>query len=127
MDPRRATKKLAVWKSRCASKQPSITRNEEREASASLSFVLGGPPHVATRWINPAWPKASQHHTPLPIALAVMEQNLRGALSISNGEASILVGSPITIGLWVAAALMLVVPIGMRVLGERRGAGAAAA
>jgi len=57
----------------------------------------------------------------------MMEQNLRRALSISNGDFSILVGSPITIGLWVAAALMLVVPIGMRVLGERRGVGAAAA
>ncbi|MBW8466674.1 MAG: tripartite tricarboxylate transporter permease [Thiobacillus sp.] len=50
----------------------------------------------------------------------MMEQNLRRALSISNGEVSILVGSPITIGLWVAAALMLVVPIGMRLLAGRR-------
>lgn len=50
----------------------------------------------------------------------MMEQNLRRALSISNGEASILVGSPITIGLWVAAALMLVVPIGMRLLAHRQ-------
>jgi putative tricarboxylic transport membrane protein len=50
----------------------------------------------------------------------MMEQNLRRALSISNGDASILVGSPITIGLWVAAALMLVVPIGMRLLAGRR-------
>ena len=49
----------------------------------------------------------------------MMEQNLRRALSISNGEVSILVGSPITIGLWVAAALMLVVPIGMRLLAAR--------
>lgn len=57
----------------------------------------------------------------------MMEQNLRRALSISNGDASILVGSPITIGLWVAAALMLVVPIGMRVLAGRRGDGVAAA
>lgn len=57
----------------------------------------------------------------------MMEQNLRRALSISNGDASILVGSPITIGLWVAAALMLVVPIGMRVLAGRRGTGVAAA
>ncbi|MBQ0920790.1 tripartite tricarboxylate transporter permease [Hydrogenophaga aromaticivorans] len=50
----------------------------------------------------------------------MMEQNLRRALSISNGDASILVGSPITIGLWVAAALMLVVPIGMRLLAHRQ-------
>lgn len=50
----------------------------------------------------------------------MMEQNLRRALSISNGEASILVGSPIAIGLWAAAALMLFVPIGMRLLAARR-------
>jgi putative tricarboxylic transport membrane protein len=50
----------------------------------------------------------------------MMEQNLRRALSISNGDASILVGSPITIGLWVAAMLMLVVPLGMRVRAGRR-------
>lgn len=40
----------------------------------------------------------------------LMEQNLRRALSITNGELSILWGSPITIGLWIAAASMLVVP-----------------
>lgn len=56
----------------------------------------------------------------------MMEQNLRRALSISNGDAAILVGSPITIGLWVAAALMLVVPIGMRLLAGRRAEVAAA-
>ena len=38
------------------------------------------------------------------------EQNLRRALSITNGELSILWGSPITIGLWVAAAAMLLLP-----------------
>jgi putative tricarboxylic transport membrane protein len=43
----------------------------------------------------------------------MMEQNLRRALSISNGDASILVGSPITIVLWVAAGLMLLVPLAM--------------
>ncbi|UCU96126.1 tripartite tricarboxylate transporter permease [Hydrogenophaga taeniospiralis] len=57
----------------------------------------------------------------------MMEQNLRRALSISNGDASILVGSPITIGLWVAAALMLVVPIGMRLLAGRNRSKAVAA
>jgi hypothetical protein len=31
----------------------------------------------------------------------MMEQNLRRALSITNGELGILVGSPICIGLWV--------------------------
>lgn len=50
----------------------------------------------------------------------MMEQNLRRALSISNGDASILVGSPIAIGLWAAAGLMLFVPIGMRTLAARR-------
>ena len=50
----------------------------------------------------------------------MMEQNLRRALSISNGEANILVGSPITIGLWTAAGLMLVVPIALRVMTGRR-------
>jgi len=57
----------------------------------------------------------------------MMEQNLRRALSISNGDASILVGSPITVGLWVAAALMLVVPIAMRLLARGKGRAAAAA
>jgi putative tricarboxylic transport membrane protein len=50
----------------------------------------------------------------------MMEQNLRRALSISNGDASILVGSPIAIGLWAAAGLMLFVPVGMRTLAARR-------
>jgi putative tricarboxylic transport membrane protein len=50
----------------------------------------------------------------------MMEQNLRRALSISNGDTSILVGSPITIGLWAASALMLLVPITLRVLTGRR-------
>jgi len=49
----------------------------------------------------------------------MMEQNLRRALSISNGEVGILVGSPIAIGLWTAAALMLVVPLVLRLLSRR--------
>lgn len=40
----------------------------------------------------------------------LMEQNLRRALSITNGELSILWGSPITISLWIAAASMLLLP-----------------
>ncbi|MES2992197.1 MAG: tripartite tricarboxylate transporter permease [Pseudomonadota bacterium] len=44
----------------------------------------------------------------------MMEQNLRRALSMTNGDASILVGSPISIGLWIAAALMVLVPPLMR-------------
>ena len=40
----------------------------------------------------------------------MMEQNLRRALSITNGELGILWESPIAIGLWVLSVLMLVVP-----------------
>lgn len=46
----------------------------------------------------------------------MMEQNLRRALSISNGDPSILVASPISIGLWAAAALMLLVPLATRLV-----------
>lgn len=48
----------------------------------------------------------------------MMEQNLRRALSISNGDALILVASPIAIGLWIAAVLMLVVPTVLRLLSK---------
>ncbi len=40
----------------------------------------------------------------------LMEQNLRRALSITNGELGILVESPISIGLWIGAAAMVIVP-----------------
>ncbi|MCB1987483.1 MAG: tripartite tricarboxylate transporter permease, partial [Burkholderiaceae bacterium] len=40
----------------------------------------------------------------------LMEQNLRRALSITNGDLSILWGSPITVGLWVGVAAMLLLP-----------------
>lgn len=40
----------------------------------------------------------------------MMEQNLRRALSISNGDLSILVHSPISIGLWLGALAMVVLP-----------------
>ncbi|WP_371369095.1 tripartite tricarboxylate transporter permease [Pseudomonas sp. QL9] len=40
----------------------------------------------------------------------LMEQNLRRALSISNGEMSILWSSPIAIGTWALVALMLALP-----------------
>ena len=40
----------------------------------------------------------------------MMEQNLRRALSITNGEIGILYESTISIGLWVLSALMLIVP-----------------
>ncbi len=41
----------------------------------------------------------------------LMEQNLRRALSISNGELQILWGSPITAGVWVLTVLMLLLPV----------------
>ena len=44
----------------------------------------------------------------------MMEQNLRRALSITDGDVRILAESPISIGLWVLSALMLVVPSLMR-------------
>jgi len=40
-----------------------------------------------------------------------MEQNLRRALSISNGALEILWSSPITFGIWVLTAIMLLMPI----------------
>jgi putative tricarboxylic transport membrane protein len=55
-----------------------------------------------------------------------MEQNLRRALSITNGELGILVESPISKGLWISAVAMLVVPPLTRMLARRRTAVAAA-
>ena len=49
----------------------------------------------------------------------MMEQNLRRALSISNGDARILFESPISIGLWVGAAAMVLLPPLMRRIGSR--------
>ncbi len=40
----------------------------------------------------------------------MMEQNLRRALSITNGDATILIESPIAKGLWIAAAAMVLLP-----------------
>jgi putative tricarboxylic transport membrane protein len=55
----------------------------------------------------------------------LMEQNLRRALSITNGELGILVESPISIGLWVGAVAMVVVPPLMRLFARRTLASAA--
>lgn len=60
-----------------------------------------------------------------PLVLGVvlgnmMEQNLRRALSITNGDPSILFESKISIGLWVAAILVGVVPPLMRSLSKRK-------
>jgi putative tricarboxylic transport membrane protein len=52
----------------------------------------------------------------------MMEQNLRRALSISNGEVGILFQSPIAIGLWIVAAGMLVGPRLAKALEARRAA-----
>ena len=56
----------------------------------------------------------------------LMEQNLRRALSITNGDAMILVEGPISIGLWLGTAAMLLVPPLLRAL-KRGGAAARAA
>jgi putative tricarboxylic transport membrane protein len=50
----------------------------------------------------------------------MMEQNLRRALSMTNGDATILVESSISVGLWTCAALMLVVPPILRARKRRR-------
>ena len=50
----------------------------------------------------------------------LMEQNLRRALSITNGEIGILFESPISIGLWICAAAMVLVPPIIRFAARRR-------
>ncbi len=55
----------------------------------------------------------------------MMEQNLRRALSMTNGDAGILVESPISIGLWVGAAAMVLLPPLLRLFNQRRAAAAA--
>jgi len=54
-----------------------------------------------------------------------MEQNLRRALSITNGELGILLESPISKGLWLIAVLMVVVPPLLRLRRRRLAAQAA--
>lgn len=54
-----------------------------------------------------------------PVVLAVvlgpmMEVNLRRALSLSNGDWSVLYGSPITIALWIMVVVSLFLPLAMR-------------
>ncbi|CFO93586.1 membrane protein [Bordetella pertussis] len=60
-----------------------------------------------------------------PLVLGVvlgdmMEQNLRRALSITNGDPVVLYSSPVSIGLWIAAAAGVIVPQLMRRLSARR-------
>lgn len=57
----------------------------------------------------------------------MMEQNLRRALSISNGDISILFSSPIAIGLWLVAMAMLIGPRVFQTLEQRREAAQASA
>lgn len=55
----------------------------------------------------------------------LMEQNLRRALSITNGELGILVESPISKGLWIGAVAMVVIPQFLRLRAQRNLAAAA--
>ncbi len=48
----------------------------------------------------------------------MMEQNLRRALSMTNGELGILIESPISKGLWVGAVAMILVPPIMRMMSK---------
>lgn len=50
----------------------------------------------------------------------MMEQNLRRALSITNGELGILIESPISISLWIGAIAMVTVPQLLRVLARKK-------
>ncbi len=50
----------------------------------------------------------------------MMEQNLRRALSMTNGELGILIESPISKGLWIGAVAMILVPPVMRMLASRK-------
>ncbi|NQD80732.1 tripartite tricarboxylate transporter permease, partial [Pseudomonas sp. CrR14] len=52
----------------------------------------------------------------------LMEQNLRRALSLSNGDLSILWGSSITLGVWALVALMIALPIWRMWRGRRKAA-----
>lgn len=60
-----------------------------------------------------------------PLVLGVvlgdmMEQNLRRALSITNGDVAVLYQSPVSIGLWITAIAVVVVPQLVRMRRERR-------
>lgn len=55
-----------------------------------------------------------------PLVLAfilgkMLEQNMRRALAISDGDFSIFIGSDISITLWIATALMLAIPAGVAI------------
>ena len=50
----------------------------------------------------------------------LMEQNLRRALAITNGDISILFESPISITLWILSALVLILPVALRFRARRQ-------
>ena len=51
----------------------------------------------------------------------LMEQNLRRALSISGGDAGILFSSALSIGLWILAAAVVLVPLLWKLVAQRKG------
>jgi putative tricarboxylic transport membrane protein len=53
----------------------------------------------------------------------LMEQNLRRALSISDGDPSILFASPLSMVLWIMAGAVLLVPFAWRFLRPSRARG----
>jgi len=53
----------------------------------------------------------------------LMERNLRRALAISDGDVSILFASPLSVGLWALAALVIVIPILVRFRARRAARG----
>jgi putative tricarboxylic transport membrane protein len=57
----------------------------------------------------------------------MMEQNLRRALSITNGDPAVLLGSPISVGLWIGAATMVALPPLLRMFKGRNTVAATAA
>ena len=82
------------------------------------SFIFGFLLTTFPRWMG--LPDAARWHY-VPVGLGLMGGQLAILLGVAGWQAGL------TVGLWMAAALMLVVPIGMRVLAGRRGAGVAAA
>ena len=67
--------------------------------------------------------KAGMPLAPLILGVVLgdmMEQNLRRALAISNGDASILFGSPVTIAFWVLSVAVFLGPMLYRRLRSRR-------
>ena len=67
--------------------------------------------------------KANVPLAPLVLGVVLgnlMEQNLRRALSMSDGDFSILVHSPITIAFWILAVMVIVLPFVFRRIARKR-------